>query len=157
MPKAVVVYVTRTGHAKALAEDIAKALGSEAKEIIDLTGRKGPIGYMRAGAQASSKAASPITDPGVDLSGAAAVVLVQPVWAGNLCPPMRTWFQAHQPELAGKRIGFLATNKGSDPAALRQRVEAELGPLSAFALLRETVSAAERDEALKGFEAALVS
>lgn len=155
MSKTVILYVTRSGHARSLAQDIAGRFATEATEIVDLVDRKGPMGYLKTGAQASSKAATPIKDPGVDLSSASTLILVQPVWAGNLCPPLRTWFQAHKAELAGKRIGFLATNKGSDPDSFKARVEAELGSLAAFALLRESLPKAEVEKALAGFKATL--
>lgn len=118
-------------------------------------GRKGLFGYIRSGAQASMGAATPIRDPGADLASATAVILVQPVWASSLCPPLRTWHRAHKAELAGKKLALLATNKGSAPEALKAKVEAELGPLSAFALLRESLSPAERAEALGAFRAQL--
>lgn len=155
MPKVLVLYVTRSGHARALAQDLAAGLGVEAQEIGDLVGRKGLFGYIRSGAQASMGAATPIRDPGADLASAAAVILVQPVWASSLCPPLRTWHSAHKAELAGKKLALLATNKGSEPEALKAKVEAELGPLAGFALLRESLPAAERAAALKAFRAQL--
>jgi flavodoxin len=155
MSKTIVLYVTRSGHSRDLALELAAKLGAEASEIVDLVKRRGVLGFIKTGAQASRKAATPIRDPGVDLASASTVILVEPVWAGNLCPPMRTWFRAHKAELEGKKLGFLATSQGSDPAEIKAKIEAELGPLAAFALLRETISATERNASLGEFSSAL--
>lgn len=58
--------------------------------------------------------ATPIKDPKVDLSGAESVVLVEPVWASSVCPPLRTWLKTHKAELAGKQVALLASRLGSE-------------------------------------------
>jgi len=44
MSNARVVYVTRTGHARALAEEVAKLVGVTARQIVDKVARRGLIG-----------------------------------------------------------------------------------------------------------------
>lgn len=112
MSDTVIVYVTRDGYSRALAEELGRLVGAPAAEIGDEVKRRGFFGYMRSGFQAAARKATPIRDPGVELSRAKRVVLVQPVWASAVCPPLRTWLRAHRPELAGKRIGLVASEKG---------------------------------------------
>jgi hypothetical protein len=155
MAGTVVVYVTRSGHAKALADDIGKRLGTEALEIGDLVNRRGLLGFIKSGAQASMGAATPIREPKADLSSASAVVLVQPVWASSVCPPLRSWLKAHKEELTGKSIGLLSTNRGSDGGPLQAKFEKEFGPLAAFAVIAEKTDGATRIGILDGFQASL--
>lgn len=148
MEKSAVVYVTRTGHSRALAEAVAARLGVEAHEIVDLVPRKGSLRYFWAGGQASMGMASPIKDPEVDLAGAESAVLVEPVWAGSVCPPLRTWLKAHQAELAGKKVALLVSCLGSEAEQIRAKFEAEFFPLAAFARVLEKDSQAEKDAAI---------
>ena len=128
----VVLYITRSGHSKKLAEMLSRELGAVLYEIGDTVDRRGLIGYLRTGYQASTKKATAIKDPGVDLKGIDTVVLVQPIWASGVCPPVRTWLLAHQSELKGKKIALLASNLGSPAERLKANFESEFGPLAAF-------------------------
>jgi menaquinone-dependent protoporphyrinogen IX oxidase len=148
MTKSAVVYVTRTGHSRALAEAVAARLGAKAHEIVDLVPRKGSLRYFWAGGQASMGRASRIKDPEVDLADAESVVLVEPVWAGSVCPPLRTWLRAHAAELSGKKIALLVSCLGSEAEPLRAKFEAEFFPLAAFARVLEKDSRAEKDAAI---------
>ena len=145
------IYVTRTGHARTLAERVAKRSGTEALEIVDLVNRQGILGFLKAGMEASKKLATDIRDPNVMLDSAAQVILVQPVWAGAVCPPLRTWIQAHLTELEGKRIGLLCTNKGSPGEPVRAKYEKEFGPLSSFAVIRENLTDDEKEAIISNF------
>jgi hypothetical protein len=159
MPRTIVVFVTRDGHSRVLAAEIGKRLSAPVYEIGDLVKRKGFVGYMRSGAQAWKKMATPIEDPGVKLEGVKFVVLVQPIWASAICPPIRTWLSIHRGELGGVRLALLASNFGSPPARLRANYDAEFsevfGPLAAFAVLAQRLGERERSKIISDFAAAL--
>lgn len=155
MGKTVVLYVTRTGNCRTLAARVAEARGTQALEIVDLIDRSGRLGFAKAGASSARKEASPITDPGADLSGADTVVLVQPMWAFSVCPPLRTWLEAHKGELEGKRLGLLISHLGTSPEALRTKFEKEFRGLDAFTAISERLSREEKDRKLADFLAAL--
>ena len=53
--KTLVVYYSRTGFTKLVAEMIADKLGADCKEIIDKTDRKGVLGYLKAARDAMQK------------------------------------------------------------------------------------------------------
>jgi hypothetical protein len=150
-----VLYVTRTGHARALAEEAARLVGAAAVEIGDGVARRGVIGFIKSGRQAAQGAATPIVDPGIDLSGADAVILAQPVWAGSVCPPLRSWLRAHGAELAGKKLGLLASNMGSPGEPLKVKFEKEFGKLASFAVIPQRLGAASRTRAIEAFVNAL--
>jgi len=50
--KALVVYYSRTGNTKFVAEKIAQELGADIEEVIDKKNRFGLINYLRAGGDA---------------------------------------------------------------------------------------------------------
>jgi hypothetical protein len=150
MSDTVVLYVTRDGHSRALALDLGARLKAEVLEIGDLVKRRGLLGWIRSGRQASMLAATPIKEPAFDLASVRTVVLVQPVWASAICPPIRTWLNSNAGKLVGKRIALLASAYGTPAAVLRSKYEAEFGPslgalaACAVALQKEGVEAGRR-------------
>ena len=50
--KALVVYYSRTGNTKHVAEMIAGALKADLEELVDKRGREGFLGYLRSGRDA---------------------------------------------------------------------------------------------------------
>ena len=151
MKKAVVVYVSRTGHARALAEQVAGLLGGAASEIVDKENRRGLMGFLRTGRQAMKGMATPIDDPNVDLSQSETVVLVEPTWASSAAPPLRTWLQAHRAELAGKKMALLVSNWSSPGEKLKTEFEAEFGRLTSFAVVKQHSDDATRARILDDF------
>jgi hypothetical protein len=151
MSDTVVLYVTRDGHSRALALELGARLKGGVYEIGDLVNRRGLLGWIRSGRQASMGRATPIRDPKAELGRSAAVVLVQPVWASAVCPPVRSWLRAHAKELAGKRVAVLASAYGTPAAVLRAKFESEfgldIGKLAACAVVKR-----DDDEALRGRE-----
>ncbi len=155
MGDTVIVYVTRTGNCRTLANGLGEILKAPVHEIIDLTNRKGFFGFMKGGAHSSMKASTPIRDPGIALTGVRLVVLVQPIWADNMCPPLRTWLQAHKEEIKGARLALLASQLGTTPKKIRLNVEKEFGPLAAFATIAESMEPEAKKAAVQAFAAML--
>ncbi len=155
MTKTVIVYTTRTGHSKVLADAMATIVGTKALLIEDTVSRKGFFGYMNAGFQAVTKKATPIVDPGADLAGAETVVMVQPIWASGVTPPLRTWIRAHGEELKGKKCGLFTVCKGSDVSSLKPVFEAEFFPLSAIGGVLEKHDDQTKRKAMEAFLASL--
>jgi menaquinone-dependent protoporphyrinogen IX oxidase len=157
MSSMVIVYVTRSGHSRRIAEELGTLAGVQAVEIGDPVPRRGFFGYMRTGASAARKQSSPISDPQVDLSRADAVALVAPVWASSVCPPIRSWINAHRAELAGKKIGLLLSNLGSPGEPLKKAFEEEFSPLSSFDVLRQRLGGEEKSRRIRKFYESLAN
>lgn len=155
MSETIVLYATRSGHSRVLALDLGSRLGAEVREIGDLVNRKGLFGWLRSGGQAAMKKATPISDPALDLGRVSTIVLVQPVWASAICPPIRSWLRAHAKELTGKRIALLTSSMGTSASVLRSAFESEFasdtGKLAACANILQQAGQAERDIAIEEF------
>jgi len=158
-PATLVFFVTRDGHSRELASRIGERLKAPVHEIKDLVKRKGFIGYMRTGAQASMKMATPIAETGVELEGVKLVVLVQPVWAASLCPPLRSWLIANRDHLRGARLALLVSCQISPPSRIQAKYDSEFGqafgPLAALAVVHQNLSEPERSRIINDFAAAL--
>lgn len=132
-----VLFVTRSGHSRELAEMAGRQFSARVFEIGDLENRKGILGFIRSGYQSVSRKATPISDPRADLSGAKIVVLIQPVWASQVVPPMRSWLNAHHQELKGKKIVLICSNQGSPAERIRANFEKEFGRLDGFTVVNQ--------------------
>jgi len=76
MAQGIIVFVTRTGNSRKLAEMAAKETGFPLHEVQDLVNRNGLWGWAKAGFQASTGAASPINEAELNLGGVDTIVLV---------------------------------------------------------------------------------
>ena len=111
--KSLVVYYSRTGNTRFVAEMIAEKLKADIEELIDKKGRGGSIGFLIAGKDAALKKETQIGEIKHPPSGYNFIVLGVPVWAKEVPPAMRTYLNRH--DLSKKRVAFFNTNSlGSD-------------------------------------------
>jgi flavodoxin len=108
--KALVVYYSRTGTTKKVAEKIAKELSADIEEIVDLKRRNGPIGFLSGGKDAATKKLTEIKTLEKDPEEYDLVVIGSPVWAGTMAPAIRTYISVKKL----KKTAFFATRGGAD-------------------------------------------
>ena len=107
--KSLVTYYSRTGTTKAVGEAIARKLGADCEEIIDLKKRTGlrPIRFLIAGREAMGRKLTNIkfdrSPDDYDL-----IIVGTPIWAGNITPAVRTYLGSQR--LEGKRVAFFCTD-----------------------------------------------
>jgi flavodoxin len=101
--KNLVVYYSRTGNNRTLAETIAKGLSADIDEIIDKKNRKGRLNWMKAGADSRGGKLTEI-EYQKNPQDYDTIIIGAPIWAFNPIPPLRTYLQ--QVDLKGKRVAF---------------------------------------------------
>lgn len=114
MAKALVVYYTRTGTTKKVAEEIAKHLKADIEEIIDTKNRKGVIGYLKSGRDAMRKRLTTIHSAKMDAASYDVVAIGTPIWGWALTPAVRTYINENK--LRFKKVAFFCTMGGSGGA-----------------------------------------
>ena len=115
--KSLVVYYTRTGNAKFVAETIAAELGSDIEEIVDLKKRAGKLGWMMAGKDASQEKQTQIGPASRVPQDYDLIVIGTPVWAWKPTPAIRTYIAKN--DLSGKKVALFFTMDSN----LKQAVE----------------------------------
>ena len=105
--KSLVVYYSRTGKTKFVAETIAEKLGSGIEEIVDLKGREGKMGWMSATRDASNEKETPIAPTKKNPKDYDLLIIGTPVWAFNLTPAIRTYIKNN--DLSGKKVALFFT------------------------------------------------
>jgi flavodoxin len=93
--KALVVYYSKSGNTRRMAEEIAKALGAETEQIVEVgVKRTGILGFLRAGRGAMMREKSRIETPKLRPSDYDLVFVGSPVWGWNLAPAVRSYLAA---------------------------------------------------------------
>jgi flavodoxin len=115
--KSLVVYYTRTGNAKFVAETIAAELGSDIEEVVDLKKRAGKIGWMSAGKDATQEKQTQIGPTTRVPQDYDLIILGTPIWAWKPTPAIRTYIAKN--DLSGKNVALFFTMDSN----LKQAVE----------------------------------
>lgn len=102
-----VIYYTRTGITKLVADAIKDKFNCDIEEIIDLKNRKGPIQYIIAGRDALKGSSTKIKPMLKSPSRYDMVIIGGPVWASHTVPAIRTYIEKYKNEF--KEVAFFVT------------------------------------------------
>jgi len=107
-----IVYYSRSGKVKKMAEKSALSRGADLLEIKDTVRRKGPVGYMKAGYQAMKKRSTPIARIDADISSYDKIIICGPVWAGSIACPIRTFLNKYKDQI--KEVEYILMHASKD-------------------------------------------
>ena len=108
--KALVVFYSRTGMTRKIADAISSSLKCDVEELVDTKDRSGVLGYIMAGKDAASGALTKIREPKNNPGSYDIVIMGTPVWAFNASCPVRTYIFQNKDNL--KNIAFFCTQGG---------------------------------------------
>jgi len=103
-----VVYFTRTGNSRRVAEKIANILFLEALEIRDNMNWKGVFGFIKGGYYASTNK-NVVIIISENLDDAEELIVVTPLWAGKVAPTINTFLKTK----ALKKVHLVVTSGSS--------------------------------------------
>ena len=129
-----VVYYSRTGFTRRIAEEIADACGADLEEVRDVKSRRGPFGFLRSGYEASRRKLPEIKETTADPAQYDVVVIGTPVWAGNVASPIRSYVAKQRDAL--KAVALFCTMGGKSSGKTLPELSDACGrkPLTAIAL-----------------------
>jgi flavodoxin len=153
--KTLVVFYSRTGTTKKVAQGIAGLMRCDVEELVDKNDRKGVIGYLSGGKDATKKATTDLQPVSKDPSRYGLVIIGTPVWSWNVTPAVRTYLRSHAGKF--KSVAFFCTMAGNGSERTFESMEAECGkkPKSTLALLTREVVDGTSTEKIKAFTASL--
>jgi flavodoxin len=138
MTPVLVVFYSRSGTTRRVANDIASRLACPILEITEATPRKGTIAYMRSAFEALAGRLPEIEKIPRNLRDYPLIVLGTPVWAGHVASPVRSFLAQHRNEI-GTLCAFCSMG-GRDPAKTFADIGAVFGKQ-----LAATLAMSERD------------
>ena len=144
--KSLVVYYSRTGNTRKVAQAIAGVLKADVEEIVDLKDRAGVKGYLLAGRDAMRKEETPIEPIKHDVTAYDLVVVGTPVWAFTMAAPVRSFLVG--PGSSARRMAFFCTMGGSGANRAFREMQAAGGrePNATLALTERAVAAGSADQ-----------
>lgn len=121
--KALVVYYSRSGNTREVAQSIAREMQCDIEEIHDTQNRSGIIGWIKSAYQANRGKLTTIKPLEKDPSDYDLVVVGTPIWAGFPAVPVKTYLLENKDKF--KDVAFFTTYGGSGfPKTVRTMVEA---------------------------------
>ncbi|MCK5763957.1 MAG: flavodoxin family protein [Clostridiales bacterium] len=122
--KKIVLYYSRTGNSKRVAEKIGEGLGVEIIPIVDENKYKGAFGFLKAGFYSSKwKKVKYTVDLEEKINDDTHVYFVSPVWANHSASVVYSFLMDNDIKI--KSIVF--TNKGSSPEKAYSAMEEKFG------------------------------
>lgn len=114
--KTLVVYYSRDGHTKMVAEEISKTVGADIYEIKELQSRDGIMGWLLACKDAMLKKATAIEVSTIEPANYDCVIIGSPVWALTIPSAVRSWLSQYGKGLK-KTIFFVTMGGNGDKRA----------------------------------------
>ncbi len=111
--KTLVVYYSRTGATRSIAEELAQSLDAEIAEITSPRFHLGPFGYFRAGFDSVRGKLPPIDAPALDFGVYDLVLVGAPIWTSYPALPVRSFFAGAQS--LGRETALFFTCEGHSP------------------------------------------
>jgi menaquinone-dependent protoporphyrinogen IX oxidase len=126
--RVLVVYYSRTGHTRAVADEIVRLFGdADVEEIRDTVNRSGWLGYLRAGRDAWNERLTVIETPRRDVRRYDLVVIGTPVWRSSVSVPVRTYLAQRTGQF--NRVAFFLTCGGVGKERVFSQMEQLVGTL----------------------------
>jgi flavodoxin len=105
--KTLVVYYSRSGNTRRVAEMIAQRMGADVQELVDRRTRKGLMGWLRSGRDAIKGESAELEPLSFQPREYDLIVLGTPVWASHPAPATRTFLTSQ--DLSGKKVALFCT------------------------------------------------
>lgn len=157
MKKTLVVFHSRSGHTRRVAQALASRLAADLDEIVPLQPHADDrIGYAQCTLEAMAALTPAIVPPAKDPSRYGLVIIGTPTWFWSVSSPVRTWLVQQQAALGKTRVAFFCTMGGSGAPIVFSRMGAlvEREPEATLALTQAQVQHGAT-RAIDGFVKAL--
>ena len=136
--KTLIVYYSRTGNTKNIAEKIAKELNADIDEIKEDINRKGFLNYLRSGYQAARKKIIEIKSA-KDPSKYELVIIGTPVWSWTVTPAVRTYLNKNK----FNKVAFFCTCGGQKGKTFEEMEKLSKKPLAKLEIKEKQILKSE--------------
>ncbi|MGA2385475.1 MAG: flavodoxin [Candidatus Bathyarchaeia archaeon] len=110
--KSLVVFYSRTGNARFVAQTIAAQIGADIEEVIDQKKRGGVIGFLGGGSDARRGKETEIGPTQKSPADYDLIIVGTPIWAGRPSPAITTYLRKN--DLSGKKVAVFFVQGGKN-------------------------------------------
>jgi flavodoxin len=155
--KILIVFFSRTGTTRRVAEGIHRKIGGEFIEVTTRHYPRGFKGYFRAGFDAALGRAVPIQSKSPSVPSYDWIIVGTPVWDASVSAPIRTYLSQSLPHT--KHFAFFLTHGGSGAQRVFQQMESLCGkrPVATLDVTIAEVHRKKYNEKLENFISKLKS
>ncbi len=146
MSNKLVIYYSRTGNTKKIAEKIANSLSCEMIEIKPLSSYKGIIGWLRAGFQAVKRKIPKIESINVNLNIYDLVILGTPMWGGNLSSPIRAFLTENIDKIKKIAFFYCSGGEGTDQIFEEFKDLTQIEPIATLGVPQKEIETSKKIE-----------
>lgn len=139
--KSLVIYYSRSGNTRIIAEKITQQIGGDIEEIVDKKRRNGSFGFVLSGYDATRGRTTEIAEMKKSPKDYDLIVVGTPMWNKRITPAVRTYLKNN--DLSEKRVALFCTNLKSQPEQVFKTLK-ELMPESNF-IGELTITNAQKD------------
>lgn len=149
--KILIVYYSRTGKTKNAAEKLNEELDCDIEEIYDRVSRKGILGFIKSGHDATKGKMTAITGEIKDVSVYETIIICTPIWAGHVSSAIRTYIMLNKDKL--KNVAFLSTGAGSNASAVFNDMQelCQLEPVTKVLISGKDIKEGKMEKKLREF------
>ncbi len=116
--KSLVVFYSRTGNARFVAQTIASQIGADTEEVIDLKKRGGVFGFLSGGFDARRGKETEIAPTTKSPADYDLIIVGTPIWGGRPTPAITTYLKKN--DLSGKKVALFFAQGGKNPQGIEQ-------------------------------------
>jgi len=141
--KILVVFYSRSGRTKKVAEAISDILKCDKEEIFDTKSREGILGFLSAGSDANLRRLTTIKEIKNTPSLYDLLIIGTPIWSSNISTPIRTYLSLYKEDF--EKVAFFCNRLGSDSKKVFVGMK-NLSQKTPLALLELTSREVARDQ-----------
>ena len=138
-PKVLVIFFSRTGTTRSLAEQIARATQADVEELREHRSRRGIFGWLRSGYEGTYRLASEILPLQRSLRGYDLVYVGSPTWNQSLASPVRRFLADNASALPSVVLFATCAAQGATEVLAQMTQMLTQPPLATLAMLRNDV------------------
>jgi menaquinone-dependent protoporphyrinogen IX oxidase len=149
--KSLVVYYSRTGNTKKVAEEIARVLQCDIEELHDQQKRKGLMGYLRSGREAITKQNIIVQELQNQPKNYDAVIIGTPIWAWTMSTPIRAFLEQYKADFT--KVAFFCTSDSTPGEKTFSYMKEVCGkqPLNTLSITKKDLTANTYQEQIQQF------
>jgi len=150
MPKTLIIFYSRTGTTKKVAQNLAAKLNADTEEIIAQKDRRGIWGYLISGREAMKKIPAKIAPTQKDSAFYDLVIVGTPRWV-TVSSPIRTYLVENKNKF--KKMAFFLLRGGAKDGDVFKEMENISGqkPVATLALRQKEVTKGDFDQKITEF------
>lgn len=149
--KTLVVFYSRTGTTREIAEEISKSIDCDVEEIVDKEKRSGIIGYIKSGYETVRNKLPEIEDPKHDLANYELVIIGTPVWAGKMAVPVKAYIEQNKDKIPNLACFCTCGSSGIEGTLTGIAESAKVTPLASFGLKSSEIKSGSYSSVIEKF------